>query len=296
MYCLNGKHIETINTTQSNYNNGKIYRLQSKDGHYYIGSTITSLQKRFDSHKYTITHKKGNGKYKYFEKIPISDINIELIESYSCNSKKELLERENYYIKLNMNDVLCLNTYHTVHDEKEYRLKYNTENKEEISERKKIYYEEHKVETLEYQQQYRETNKEKIKEYFAEYHTIHAEKRREYSKQYYKDNPEKVKETRHKRYEKNKEKELKMHKEYVEKNKEKVSEYKREWEKKYKEDHADEIAKERANKKAVREEKKQAQIAHDRAIITCECGGSYQNYQKNRHLMSKKHERFMSQV
>jgi hypothetical protein len=45
--------------------------------------------------------------------------------------------------------------------------------------------------------------------------------------------------------------------------------------------------------KAIREEKKQTRITHDRTIISCDCGGSYQNYQKKRHMESKKHQHFM---
>jgi hypothetical protein len=292
IYCLNHKQNER-NIIENIYNNGKIYKLKSTDGHYYIGSTITSLHKRFSCHKHIITHKKGKGKYKYFETIPITDINIELIESYSCNSKKELLERENYYIKININDILCLNTYHTIHDKQTYKQKYNKENKELISERKKKYYEEHKQETLEYQQQYREANKEKIQEYFVNYRQEHAEKRREYSKKYVGKNKENVKEARRKRYETNKEKELQQHKLYNQNNQEKVNQYKKEWAQKYKETHTEEIAKEREQKRAIREEKKQTRITHDRTIISCDCGGSYQNYQKKRHMESKKHQHFM---
>jgi hypothetical protein len=72
-----------------------------------------------------------------------------------------------------------------------------------------------------------------------------------------------------------------------------MNEYKRKWEQKYKEEHAEEIEQERANKKAIREEKKQARIKRDRTIVSCECGGSYQNYQKKRHMESKKHQPFM---
>jgi hypothetical protein len=135
--------------------------------------------------------------------------------------------------------------------------------------------------------------KKKIQEYFVNYRQEHAEKRREYSKKYVGKNKENVKEARRKRYETNKEKELQQHKLYNQNNQEKVNQYKKEWAQKYKETHTEEIAKEREQKRAIREEKKQTRITHDRTIISCDCGGSYQNYQKKRHMESKKHQHFM---
>ena len=75
-------------------------------------------------------------------------------------------------------------------------------------------------------------------------------------------------------------------------NKEKIRQYKQKSARKIKEQNAEKIAEEREKKKQLREEKKQARIAHDRAIIQCSCGGSYQNYQKKRHEESKKHQQF----
>jgi len=39
---------------------------------------------------------------------------------------------------------------------------------------------------------------------------------------------------------------------------------------------------------------KQERIKHDRTIIQCICGGSYQNYQKKRHEENKKHMAFIT--
>ena len=56
----------------------------------------------------------------------------------------------------------------------------------------------------------------------------------------------------------------------------------------------DKIAEEREKKKQINEQKKQDRINHDRTIIKCSCGGSYQNYQKKRHEESKKHQNVMN--
>jgi hypothetical protein len=272
--CLN--YFEII----SDYQKGKIYKLKCNDGHYYIGSTIESLKNRFRRHKSASKTQTSNA-YKHINIIGWDNVTIELLECYPCKTKDELQKKEDEYIKKHLEDPLCLNehrSYLTIDEDKE---------------KKKQYYEEHKQETLEYQQQYREANKEKIQEYFVNYRQENAEKRREYSKEYVEKNKEKVKEARRKRYENNKEKELRLHKIYVEQNKEKVNTYKKEWAQQYKETHAEEIAEERAQKQAIREEKKQARIKHDQTIVSCECGGSYQPYRKNRHLESKKHQHFM---
>jgi hypothetical protein len=63
---------------------------------------------------------------------------------------------------------------------------------------------------------------------------------------------------------------------------------------KMKELNAEKIEKEREEKRLVREQKSQDRIAHDRAIMKCACGGSYQNYQKKRHEESKKHLTFIN--
>jgi hypothetical protein len=264
----------------SDYQEGKIYKLQCNDGHYYIGSTIESLLNRFRRHK-TASNTQTSNAYKHINIIGWDNVIIELIEDYSCESKTDLIKKEDEYIKKHIEDPMCLNehrSYLTVDEDKQ---------------KKKQYYEEHKQETLEYQQQYREANKEKIQEYFVNYRQEHAEKRREYSKKYVEKNKENVKEARRKRYETNKEKELQQHKLYNQNNQEKVNQYKKEWAQKYKETHTEEIANEREQKRAIREEKKQTRITHDRTIISCDCGGSYQNYQKKRHMESKKHQHFM---
>ena len=272
--CLNFLEID------GEYQKGKIYKLQCNDGYFYIGSTKQTLINRFRRHKSSSKTQTSNA-YKHINLIGWDNVTIELLESYPCESKTELVKKEDEYIKKHIDDPMCLNehrSYLTVDEDKQ---------------KKKQYYEDHKEELLEYQQQYKEENRDYILLRSAHYRVTHAEELIEKQKKYVENNKEKVKEARQKRYENNKEKELRLHKIYVEQNTEKVNNYKKEWTQQYKETHAEEIAEEREQKRAIREEKKQTRITHDRTIISCDCGGSYQNYQKKRHMESKKHQHFM---
>jgi predicted GIY-YIG superfamily endonuclease len=279
------------------YQNGKIYKLTCKDGHYYIGSTTKTLQKRFTSHKCNISKNTGNGNYTYFSSVPIDDIQIELIECYPCSSKKELREREDYYILLSLSDKYCLNTFRafqTDEEKKEYDRLYYSLYKDKAKENMKKYYEKNKEEIIESHRDYNKQNREKVDAYQAQYRLENAEKRREYTRQYTQEHSEQVKEYKKKYNEDNKDKLNAYWREYTNKdeNKERIRETKRKSAQKMKEQNAETTTKEREEKKAIREKKKQSRIKHDRTIVQCACGGSYQNYQKKRHEESKKHLSF----
>jgi predicted GIY-YIG superfamily endonuclease len=77
------------------YEFAKIYKLTCKS-RTYIGSTIRSLEKRFQEHKAGYEdYLKGKGKYitsyKLFE---YGNVKISLVEEYPCDDLKELQERE----------------------------------------------------------------------------------------------------------------------------------------------------------------------------------------------------------
>ena len=63
---------------------------------------------------------------KIFDEFGIKKSKIELVESFSCNSKEELLKREGYYISHNQ----CVNRCVAGRTRQEYR----NENKEAIQE------------------------------------------------------------------------------------------------------------------------------------------------------------------
>ena len=89
------------------FNNGKIYKVTNtgNDKTYY-GSTINSLSQRISAHK--CSYKKyvsdGTNKVSIFDLFNAHGVEIceiELVEEYPCNCRKELLMREGMYIRNN---------------------------------------------------------------------------------------------------------------------------------------------------------------------------------------------------
>lgn len=84
----------------SDYKNGKIYKLTSKQtDKIYVGSTTYTLNYRMGHHKSRV--KNGNPKnMASCEILKYDDAIIELIEDYPCDSKTELEKREQHYMDL----------------------------------------------------------------------------------------------------------------------------------------------------------------------------------------------------
>lgn len=84
---------------------GLIYKITSNStDRIYIGSTENTLEKRLSQHKskYNI-YLSGRGKYlSSYEILRLGDYDIELIEEYEFETKKDLLKREGFYIKQNI--------------------------------------------------------------------------------------------------------------------------------------------------------------------------------------------------
>ena len=82
-----------------NYSNSKIYKIVcNKTGLIYYGSTTKQLRTRLKEHE--ARFKKNNGgKYTCYQILENNDYKIELVEEVSCQSKKELRDREAYYIR-----------------------------------------------------------------------------------------------------------------------------------------------------------------------------------------------------
>ena len=96
----------------------KIYKISSTFG-YYIGSTINTLEARFNQHK-TDYEKYIAGNYKddvtgayitSFKIIACPNATIELVETYKCNTKAELVEREKEIIQAQLSDKLVNKTF-----------------------------------------------------------------------------------------------------------------------------------------------------------------------------------------
>ena len=103
------------------YQESKIYKVISKHSKLpYYGSTVQTLRKRYHGHNTTFRRGK---KHAVCELLKLGDCKIELVEHYPCNTKEELIKREDYYIKNND----CINirqAYMTKEYEKEYNKKY----------------------------------------------------------------------------------------------------------------------------------------------------------------------------
>ena len=154
------------------YENGKIYSLKC-NGLVYYGSTRTTLERRMVVHK---APSNGCSSKQLFE---LGEVEIQLVENYPCNSKRELEKREQYYI----DNFECINKVNAFTDLKEYLLvnkdiikekkcvwgkKYREDN-EDLVKRKKEFYDENRDKILEQKKKYYEANKEKIKQKTKEY-------------------------------------------------------------------------------------------------------------------------------
>jgi len=186
-------------TEINKYLNGKIYKIVcNKTNLVYIGSTVEKyLCNRLKGHRKHY-NEFLNGKNHYtssFKILENGDYYIELVESYPCNSKDELLVRERYYF----DNIECVNKFKpliTDDEKKEYRKEYRQVHKEKMKEYLKKYYKEHDGEIKEKQKKNYQNNKEEIKEQVKQYYEDNKEKINEHKKQHYQTNKEKISENK----------------------------------------------------------------------------------------------------
>lgn len=92
------KRIYFINSNRKNndenMSNGKIYRIYSETSNYppYYGSTTQSLRDRM------LFHCMESNRCMSRLHIDAGNAVIELVENFPCKSRKELIDRERYYI------------------------------------------------------------------------------------------------------------------------------------------------------------------------------------------------------
>ena len=154
----------------TDYSNTIIYMIHKPDSDLetYVGHT-TNFDNRFKIHK-----TRFNGKdfprcnlqlYKYMrEHGEFTDYKMDIICYYPCNSKREALECEQYYIDLLKPKLNSTNAY-TSNEDAIIRNKKN----------KKIYYDNHKEKLLNYHKNYYKNNKE----VYAEKGKIYKDKNKE---------------------------------------------------------------------------------------------------------------------
>ena len=155
------------------YQKGKIYKLlNAVNDEVYVSSTCQKyLSKRMGKHKEDAS-KHATPIYNLMNNLGYDKFYIELLEYYPCDSKDELTAREGYWIR----------QIGTINRRTEGRTKkeYSSENKVDILDKRKHYYEYHKQEKAEYSKSYNTQNKGKIKEYGNQYRLKHVERIQEY--------------------------------------------------------------------------------------------------------------------
>jgi hypothetical protein len=159
-------------TEINRYENGKIYKLVSPHtDKIYIGSTCKErlcqrLAKHKAYYKEWLKHKKyGITSIQLFE---LGDVEIILIENFSCKTKDELLKKEREYIE-KFKDII-INKNIPSRTQKENKKEYHQNNKEKIKQYRKIY---------------NENNKEKIKQGLRIYNEKHKEEIKQNAKELY---------------------------------------------------------------------------------------------------------------
>jgi len=153
----------------SNYQNSVIYKIECNDTKIkecYIGSTVEFVKRRY-RHKHNC--KESNLKVYQFirENGGWENWTMKSIINYPCNSKNELIIKEQEILKLYDNTLNLRSAYASIEDKIEYHKQYN--------------------------KQYYNDNVEKLNKKSRQYHIDNAEKIKEQKKQYYIDNTEKIK-------------------------------------------------------------------------------------------------------
>jgi len=156
------------------YKEGKIYKLiGSGTEKIYIGSTCGELDQRLCHHNYSFKNPKQN-KTSACELYQYQPVSIVLIESYSCETKRDLELREQFWIK----ELECINKNIPCNDRREYRELHKQEidernkqrrnnpekRKHDVEQQKKrLENPEKKQQQQEYEKQYKQEHAERIK-------------------------------------------------------------------------------------------------------------------------------------
>jgi hypothetical protein len=92
---------ELVNAKKNDYLNGKVYKLvNTVDDQIYVGSTCLMLKNRVWYHKSAAKVNPEQKVYKHLNTIGWDNVKIYQLEKFSCNSKEELLKREQHYYDL----------------------------------------------------------------------------------------------------------------------------------------------------------------------------------------------------
>ena len=154
-----------------NYQNGKIYKLWSDQSDMlYIGSTTQPLSQRLGGHKKNIKEKYN---ITGADMANHTNIKIELIENFPCDSKESLHAREGYYIRLFRNDLL--NKRIPGRTRSEYSYDYYKANSDTQKQKSVDYRAANREKISAYNAAYCQKNHEKELARGAKYHAINRE-------------------------------------------------------------------------------------------------------------------------
>lgn len=149
------KKAKARNTRKADYDNAIIYKLTNEEtGQVYIGSTATSLKSRLAVHR---SYAKGKGNCASAALFANDGkVKAEVIEHYKCNNRRELTDREYYYI----NNTDCVNKF-----TRRTGLYYKDPNYNRAYYREYIKDPEKKEKLLQYHRDHYHRNKDKISAY-----------------------------------------------------------------------------------------------------------------------------------
>ena len=153
-----------------------VYQHVTPDGMYYFGQT-NDIKRRWSSNGIRY---KGTSLYPYIEKFGWD--NIKHIVLFENQSKEDALKIEDSLIISGWEKGNCINQQRSGNVSKEggYFQQYREQNKEQIREQQKQYYETNKDK----KRQYREQNKDKKREYQKQYYEEHRDEILEQKRQY----------------------------------------------------------------------------------------------------------------
>jgi hypothetical protein len=118
---------------------GRIYKLtSSQTNQCYIGSTTESIKSRISKHKYNYKQYR-DGKYHYvssYEIVKFNDAKIELLEEKEFKDKKNMFERERFYIETHENAANKQIPIRTKEELKEQKKLYRIDNYKKMNEKK----------------------------------------------------------------------------------------------------------------------------------------------------------------
>lgn len=155
-------------TNINKYQYGVIYKIvNSISSEIYVGSTTSDLETRMIKHKCDAKKRPEISRFHtYMNELGIDHFEIELVEEYPCESKKELQNREGEIIR----EIGTLNHRIENRTQQEYKKDWRATNRDKINEqrreRRKANPEKSKEENIknrEHKKKYAETHKEEIK-------------------------------------------------------------------------------------------------------------------------------------